>query len=113
MKVICVPKDKLALHRLDYNLSESEDLIEVCLDNHTLMKLFEANFFQKINEKANSNIDDFEDENIVGEKELREVLDSDIFRDNNYDIHLQEIIYKIEHLFRYALNKGTGVFFYF
>lgn len=113
MKIICVPKDKSALLRLDYDLSESDDLIEVYLDSNTLMKLFEFKFFQKINDVADSNIDDFEDEKILGAKELNKVLDSGVFELNDYNDSLKEVILKIENLFRQALYLDTGVFFFF
>lgn len=113
MKVICVPKDKSALRRLDYDLSESDDLIEIYLDSNTLAKLFELKFFQKINDVANSNIDDFEDESILGANELRKVIDSGVFELNGYDDKLKEVILNIENLFRQALNLETGIFFFF
>lgn len=113
MKIICVPKDRLALHRLDYDLSESDDLIELGLDDDTFTRLFEVQFFQKINDIANSTIDDFEDEKILGLNELRKVLDSDVFKPSGCEDKLEEIVLKIENLFRKALDFGTGVFFFF
>lgn len=113
MKIICVPKDLPALHRLDYDLSETGDLIEVHLDDRIVAKLFEVNFFQQVNTIANSNIDDFEDEKIVGEEKLMEILNSNVFEYTGFDDDLREVVHKIKGLFHQALSRKTGVFFYF
>lgn len=113
MKTICVPKNKEALDRLDYNKTESGDLFEISLDNDVFFELCKTDFFQVINKLAHSNIDDFEDDAIIEEVYLNNVLNSGIFCKQKYSVEIFKIVEMIEELFIKALKCNTGIFFYF
>lgn len=113
MKIITVPKNLEALDRLNYDQSKKDDLFEIYLEKDIFCKLFNIGFFDAINTLANVNIDDFEDDSVVGESCLKNVLNSDIFHWQKYDKETFGIIKKIEALFAEALKCNTGVFFYF
>jgi len=112
-KTICVPKSKDALDRLDYNKTEEGDLFEISLDADVFLELFKIGFFQAINRLAHSNIDDFEDDAIIEESYLKNILNSDIFNEQKYNVDVFKIVKKIEELFLQALKYKTGIFFYF
>jgi hypothetical protein len=113
MKVICVPINHSAVERLNYHINETNDLIEMDLDDKMLRRLFEIDFFDKINAVSGVLIDDFEDEKIVGIPAITKVLDSNIFDTVGYDIEFHNVLGEIKSLFQEAFDRGTGVFFYF
>ena len=113
MKTICVPKNKEALNRLDYDQTKENDLFEVSLEDNVFFELSQTGFFRTINELAHSNIDDFEDEAIIDEAYLNIILKSDIFNQQKYNLEIFKVVKNIEDLFVSALECKTGVFFYF
>jgi hypothetical protein len=113
MKIICVPKDTEALHRLDYNHNISGDLLEVNLDDKDFEKLWQSDFFTSINVLTNSIIDIFEDEHIVEAEKLKNVINSDLFENGKYHENIFKIVGEIEELFKEALQRKTGIHFYF
>jgi len=113
MKIICVPKNKEALDRLNYDRIVEGDLFEISLDRSIFLELDRIGFFQIINILGDSNIDDFEDDSVFGEADLKNVLHSDIFRRQKYNLEIFKVVKKIEELFIKALECKTGVFFYF
>ena len=112
MKAICVPKDFAALNRLDCDVNNPKDLMEVILNNHVFELLWKTGFFDAINKLTGSIIDDFEDERITDSGMLKKVLESDIFNDFT-DNNLRETAQAIRQLFVEALNRKTGIHFYF
>ena len=113
MKTICVPKNSEALDKLDYNKTEKGDLFEISLTDDMFFELSKIGFFQIINELAHSNVDNFEDEAITEEIYLNNVLKSDIFSKEKYNVEAFKVIKDIEGLFIRALECKTGIFFYF
>ncbi|MEX6315796.1 hypothetical protein AB6G19_21170 [Providencia manganoxydans] len=110
MKLITVPLSKEAMHRLDYNESIDGDLLELELSDNQLHILNKVNLFEEINYKLGLNIDDYEDESLHDMnkiKKLNEILTSMINKENEH------IINSILELSNAALNKKTGIFFYF
>ncbi|AMG68476.1 hypothetical protein AL507_18595 [Providencia stuartii] len=110
MKTITVPLSKEAMHRLDYNESIDGDLLELELSDNELHILNKVNLFETINYKLGLNIDDYEDENLHDMSKienLNEILTSMINKENEH------IINSILELSNTALNKKTGIFFYF
>ncbi|MFY3769830.1 hypothetical protein ACOT1K_08170 [Providencia manganoxydans] len=110
MKLITVPLSKEAMHRLDYNESIDGDLLELELSDNQLHILNKVNLFEEINYKLGLNIDDYEDESLHDMnkiKNLNEILTSMINKENEH------IINSILELSNVALNKKTGIFFYF
>ncbi len=112
MKIIIVPKDLIAQEKLNYNQCGEGDLIELRLDDHIFNKLWTGGFFKGINKLTNSIIDNYEDEQITEKEKLEVVLKSGVFN-NSYDDELIEIVNKIKYLFEQALERKTGVHFYF
>ena len=113
MKNICVPKDQEALHRLDHNQNISGDLLEVNLDDQDFEKLWQSDFFTSINVLTNSIIDIFEDEHIVEAEKLKNVINSHLFENGKYDEDIFKIVGEIKKLFKEALQRKTGIHFYF
>ncbi|MBE9463669.1 hypothetical protein ACFP1I_32120 [Dyadobacter subterraneus] len=113
MKVTCVPINLSAVERLNYDINETNDLIEMDLDDKMLQRLFEIGFFEKINAISGALIDYFEDEHIVGIPAITKVLNSNILDNAGYDIELHDVLGEIKSLFQEAFDRGTGVFFYF
>lgn len=110
MKTITVPLSKEAMHRLDYNESIDGDLLELELSDNQLHILNKVNLFEEVNYKLGLNIDDYEDESLHDMnkiKNLNKILTSMINKENEH------IINSILELSNVALNKKTGIFFYF
>jgi hypothetical protein len=108
-KFLTVPKNKDAEHALDYAQATADQCIEVSMTDAEYHELWAAKIFNMMNELTDAMIDDFESAEIVDPEKLRKVLNSDIFdRKVNTD-KLQQI----KRLFEEALERGTGVYFYF
>lgn len=108
-RLITVPKDKDAEHALDYDEATAEQLIEIELNPTEFRELWLAGVFDVMNELTNAMIDDYEDAEIVKREELESVLNSDVFTRNVATDKLAQI--KV--LFQEALDRGTGVYFFF
>lgn len=113
MKVITVPLTRSAASRLDYAVAEPGDLMEVKLGDETFRELAKSGFFDKINALSNKIIDEFEDEMIVERSQLLAVFQSDTFASAGYSEELFTVVRQIECMFREALDRSTGVYFYF
>ncbi|ASZ09877.1 hypothetical protein KTO58_26550 [Chitinophaga pendula] len=107
-KYIVVPKNQEAMDALNYDNATPEQLIEIVLTDQEFQILSDKDFFQSINTIATVNIDIYEDDSIKDREELERVLKSDIFK-----IEYIDKIKQIRILFEEALERATGVFFYF
>lgn len=113
MKTIVVPLNKEAQNALNFDIAKSEQLIELILPDSIFYKLFNLNFFSKINELIDCHIDDFEDEKIVTQYKIEVVLKNDsIFSMSDSD-EINKIIESIRNLFKEANFRNTGIYFYF
>ncbi|QHS58576.1 hypothetical protein [Chitinophaga agri] len=108
-RIITVPIDKEAQYELDYDRAEPHQLIEIMIDQSEFKELDSAGVFDRINEIADAMIDDYEDDGIVEKEKLQKVLASDVFDIPVTTNKLKEL----KSLFIEALQRGTGVFFYF
>ncbi len=108
-RLIEVPKDKEAEHLLDYNEAADDQLIRISLTNPEFSELWKIGFFNELNEMTDAMIDDFEDAKIVEKEELENVLSSDVF---NMPVS-NDILDRLKVLFQEALERGTGVYFFF
>ncbi|PWV56098.1 hypothetical protein [Chitinophaga sp. S165] len=108
-RIISVPKDKDAEHALDYNEATPDQLIEIELTPAEFEDLYRAGVFDDMNEITDAMIDDYEYAAIVKTEELEGVLNSDIF---NKDVANDKLA-QIKVLFQEALERGTGVYFFF
>lgn len=67
--------------------------------------------FDEINEIADVHIDDFEEEEIIEQQSLQKILEFLVnFR---VPIDLQHVKSELMNLFKDAINRDTGVFFFF
>jgi hypothetical protein len=112
-RFITAPKDSEAEKDLDLDEAKSEQLIEVILDDIDFKTLWENGFFESINTMVNSNIDDYESESICGSEKLKEIISSSIFDSELFNEHLSKKVSEIRNIFLEAINRGTGVYFFF
>jgi hypothetical protein len=112
-RVITVPKDHEAEKALDLDEAKSEQLIEVILDDFEFKTLWEGGFFKSINAMVNVNIDDYESESISEREKLKEVISSSLFDSKLFNEDLLKKINEIRSVFFEAINRGTGVYFFF
>lgn len=108
-RLMSVPKDKAAEHALDYDEAEPNQLIEIEMNETEFEALYAAGVFDAINEMTDAMIRDYEDAEIVKREELELVLNSDVFSKPVATDKLAQI--KV--LFQEALERGTGVYFFF
>ncbi|UIR57315.1 hypothetical protein LZQ00_05735 [Sphingobacterium sp. SRCM116780] len=110
-RYILTPKTVEIANKLDQDLASSEELIEIVLTEDDYNGLEKLGFFSFLNDLVNVNIDDYEDEVIVGDDHIRKVLSSiDSFDKANKQ---KSLLNEIRELFREALIRKTGVYFYF
>ncbi|UOO87149.1 hypothetical protein [Neisseria arctica] len=110
MKYITVPINILALQRLMYNEASQDELIEITLNQEQINKLFSSDFFEKINYILDINIDDFENEEITDIKKL--IILRNFLRDWIQESP-EEIYKQIFDLVSIAIERETGIFFFF
>ncbi|PSL26314.1 hypothetical protein [Chitinophaga ginsengisoli] len=108
-RLIEVPKDKEAEYALDYNEATEDQLIRIYLTSPEFIELWNIGFFNELNEMTGAMIDDFEDAKIVEKEDLENILDSDVF---NMPVS-NDILDRLKVLFQEALERGTGVYFFF
>ncbi|WP_418360308.1 hypothetical protein [Sphingobacterium detergens] len=111
-RYIVSPIDKEAAELLDYDKATAIDLIELVLTEEQFNALNCDGVFSNLNEILGSNIDDFEDELITGDKQLEMALNY-LRAISAKDEIARKVIEKIIYLFEEALSRKTGVYFYF
>lgn len=75
--------------------------------------MWQQDVFTLINNAAASNIDYFEDECITDEDAIKKAIAVLKTKEESTDDELKPIISEIIHLFIEALNRKTGIYFYF
>ncbi len=113
MKLICVPLDNDAMKRLDFDENLPGDLMEIIITEQVYSELERCNFFAQINKLADANIDSFEDDCITDQEALKTVIESSFFKKLVCNSSTISVVTQIEKMFIEAINRGTGVFFYF
>jgi len=110
-RYIIVPKTVEAANKLDKDLAAPDELIEIVLTEDDFNSLEKSGFFYFLNNLVGVNIDDYEDEVIEGEGRVQKVLASI----DTFDINspLKTLLDEIKELFKEALLRNTGVYFYF
>ncbi len=111
-KLITVPKDADAQRLLDYDRCPAEQLIELVLhDDQRFDRLWNTGVFEKLNMKTGSMIDDFEEDHIKGLYNLKSGLEVvTAVTQKNPEVSELSVL---ENLFNEAIQRKTGVFFYF
>lgn len=111
MKCLSVPVSTEAMERLEYNECMDDDLIEVFLDEVDYNKLWDTGVLELINDKLGKNIDDYEDERIVGLNDLYQaqaIINEKILL-NPSEGTLRKLLSQIN----IAIKRDSGVFFIF
>ncbi len=113
IRTITVPKDSEAMLKLDMNTAEPSSLLEHDLDEEAFRFLEISGVFSLINSACSSLIDDGEYEGLVGEEVL---LSGNAVLMEMYQSappKLRVALTPITRLFREAIKRRTGVFFFF
>lgn len=109
MKCISVPVSQDAVQRLDFDESIDGDLFEVTLTDEQFNALFRTGVLSELNKLIEINIDEFEDEKIVGKRDLkiaRRLLGQLSASDS---VKVGVLLSQIDK----AIEYDTGVYFYF
>ena len=112
-RFIIVPKDKNAEKALDYDNATESQLITFELNERDFLNLFNSKVFNDINSINFVAISDFEDESITNKKSMSDTIEFFQSRLFSYDNNLRQHILKIVSLFEEAIERETGVYFYF
>ena len=113
-RIITVPINSVVEKALNLNEASTDQLIELKISEDEFLFLFQNEIIKLINREGRTNIDDFEDDSIIGKKNINKVikvleLKKMDFSDLNHIVLLENII----KLFKDAFNRNTGVYFYF
>ena len=109
MKCISVPTSQDAMQRLDLDVSLEGDLIEVTISDEQFQSLIDTGVISRLNQFIEINIDEFEDEKIVGIRDLR-LAKSILGQVSPSDCTSAEVLVS---QINKAIEYNTGVFFYF
>lgn len=110
MKYISVPVSPEAMARLDTDKCVDGDLIDVTISDEQYNLLVKLGLINFININFNINIDEYEDDRIIGIDSLKQLkinIENTFLPDNN------EIVKALLTQVNNALKYKTGVFFYF
>lgn len=111
MKCITVPISNDAMARLDLDECITGDVIELSLNEKDYDELWKTGIFYEINNALNINIDDYEDETLLGVDNLliaKKIIEEKINIINN-KIVSDGLLSQINT----AIECKTGLFFYF
>ena len=109
MKTIAVPLSSEAASRLDMDLNEPGDLIEMYLDDEAFQRLWNTGVLQRLNAATGSMIDDFEDESILGDRLEKAIKVLEASSSLISCAEEEELL----RMFRKAKYFRTGVYFFF
>lgn len=111
MKNITVPVSIKAMCRLEYDECEDGDLIEQLLSESEYRQLCATNIFEIINNQLDKNIDDYEDDSIIGLNDLHQM--QEIILERKKVIEASEVLDKMLSQVHLAIRMGTGLFLFF
>ncbi|MDG6896187.1 hypothetical protein [Volucribacter amazonae] len=103
MKKIIVPKNKLAMKKLDLDQCEDKELVELNLSDEEFLFLYNLGVFAKINIILDKYIGDYEDDSVIGQSDL--VILREIFK--SFGEHTHHLL-KLTDI---AIENNTGMFF--
>lgn len=107
MKVITVPNTAEAMKKLDFDECTSNEITEINLTEIEYGELWKSGVIDKLNQKLNLLIDDYENESIEIKEDL--LMAKNICLKNNDSRIVNKLLKQVE----LALMKNTGVYFYF
>jgi hypothetical protein len=108
---ITVPLNAKAQKSLDFDDVDDSQIIELLIDDDDFEMLFQKGIFDLINSSVQVNIDDYEDESITEAEALQKVTNALI--EESFKHSGNKLLIHMIYLFSCALNRGTGVFFFF
>lgn len=108
MKIISVPLTVEAMQRLDTDSCIEGDLKEVELNKVEYAQLWESGVFERLNNDLGIMIEDYEDE-VIPADNLQEGIEIVEEYHNNNNALFRALL----ELFKLALERKTGVFFFF
>lgn len=99
------------MEKLNFDQATNEDLFTIQVEDKEIYHMIKSGFIDQINKNLNILIDDFEDEEIIGNNRLEEIKRlSHLFFIKYQDHNIYRKIYISSVI---AINKGTGLFFFF
>lgn len=110
MKLICTPLTLEAMDLLDSGSCPESLLESISLTDKEYQQLWSSGALENINIALEKIIDDYEDESIIVNSDLEKslkILEHSVIPEN------PELAEKIIHLSRLALEKRTGLYFFF
>lgn len=110
MKMICTPLTRKAMTLLDIDNCPPYLLDSIYLTDTEYQQLQESGALESINSSLDKIIDDYEDESITTTEELKKSLT--ILKEHLAPNNLETMM-KIIHLNSMAIEKQTGLFFFF
>lgn len=111
MKIICVPLSRGAMSRLDTDTCTDADLLDVQLDAEEFEAVWRSGLFTQANRALALNIDEYEDERILGTVQLAAF--SALVSACIQACPEVGVLLKVEAQVRTALELDTGVYFFF
>lgn len=112
-RIIVVPKDSEAMQALDADQASDGQLLSLKLEEPQFQVLWNRGIFELINSWAKSNIDAFEDESITTAESLKYIVKNETLNWLRHDLEVGDLIRQLLDLFQEALDRKTGVFFFF
>jgi len=110
-RVIIVPKDKIAEKALDLDEATKEQLIELSITEEEFLFMYQNGVIELINLEGKTNVDDFEDDSVTGKENLSRVIRA---LNSRVDLNTyNELSQNVSNLFNEAIDRNTGVYFYF
>ena len=112
-RTIIVPLDSQAMRELDWNSADPSRLVEYCVEEGAFELLSSSGVFEAVNSACSTMIDDYEDQGLVGEDALLRgnVALMEMFL--SASPALRTALSPIIRFFCEAIERGTGVFFFF
>ena len=110
MKCILVPTSSEALIRLDLDECIDGDLIEEIFNEDDYDALWKTGVFNHINNHLSINIDDYENEELLGANNLlqaKSIVEGELFSSGEH------ILIRLLSQINKGIAYNTGVFFYF
>ncbi|WP_419241538.1 hypothetical protein [Cardinium endosymbiont of Nabis limbatus] len=110
---ISVPKTQEAVYAF-YEDNSEDQFIEIRLNTEKEFDLlYESGIFLLINKIASCMIDDYEEEEITDPVKIKFVIKALINEEKNCSQEVLPLVVSIRKLFKEALHRGTGVYFFF
>lgn len=112
-RVVIVPKDKAAEKALEFDKATKEELIELKIEEDEFLFMYQNGIIELINTEGNVNIDDFEDDYVKGKENIGKVIKALSLKVDLKVEPYSRLNQSLLSQFKEALERETGVYFYF